>query len=340
METKNEREMQLLSKKKYSNKLETISLDDEDSDEKHDNLTKNTDRDNSEAPPEDRVKIEKSLNNDVSYIFKLILVGDTNTGKTTICNTLIGRNIKTMQYQPTIGIDFNSLVKRLYNNEKVKVQIWDTAGQEKYRSIITSYFRNISSAIITYDVTNRTSFMRVINWIQELHKFNTCRHAYYHPILLLGTKSDLNKNRKVSFDEGFQFSQANGLIFREINSFVLEGPLETGFIELLQTVYSIVESEERENLSRIPIAEPVLSLTANQSKSTANQTPNQTANTETLRIHTEPTAEIVEPNSLSLITCKGVKSMKAERNSNKINLSVNSPTKYESPKLCSKCVIC
>ena len=158
--------------------------------------------------------------------------------------------------------------------------------------------------------------------------------------MLLGTKSDLKKDRKVSFDEGFQFSQANGLIFREINSFVLEGPLETGFIELLQTVYSIVESEERENLSRIPIAEPVHSPTAKQCKSNANQAPNQTPNTETLRINAEPIATIVEPDSLSLITCKGVKSMKAVRNNNKINLSVNSPTKYESPKLCSKCVIC
>ena len=224
-------------------------------------------------------------------------------------------HLHALQYQPTIGIDFNSLVKKLHNNKKIKIQLWDTAGQEKYHSIITSYFRNICSAIVTYDITNQTSFMRVTKWINDLNRFNCCKHYYRHPILLLGTKTDLPKERKVTFDEAYQFSLKNGLIFREINSFELKGNLESGFDELLQTIYSNVDEERRHNSINIPTAEPYPS------------------HTENLTINLEPP---IAPLDRYLITCKGVKYL---QNDNQIDLSKKSPTSDESPKICSKCTI-
>ena len=265
---------------------------------------------------DDKKEERKKMRDNISYVFKVIFAGDTNTGKTTICNTIMERSIKTMQYQPTIGIDFNSLIKKLPNDKSVKVQLWDTAGQEKYRSIITSYFRNICAAIVTYDVTNKPSFMRVVNWINDLKQFNTCSHYYEHPILVLGTKSDLYKERKVTFDEGFNFSQKNGLIFREINSFVLEGQLECGFNELLQTIYSIVDNERKRNLLNIPMADPYPSYTEN------------------LTVNSQPQCPLLETEQ---ITCNGVKYLQSK---NTVVLSKKSPTSSnESPKICLKCTI-
>ena len=219
------KEMLPMKREDYKTKLDTISLLDDDEDNKKKSNKQlseeviNKDKETKLLTRKERENIEDEKNN-IAYVFKIILVGDTNTGKTTICNTLMNRKLKKMQYQPTIGIDFNSLIRKIFNDVNVKVQLWDTAGQEKYRSIITSYYRNICSAIVTYDVTNRTSFMRVISWINELNRFNTCKHDYRHPILVLGTKSDLMKDRKVSFEEAFQFADKNGLIFREVNSFI------------------------------------------------------------------------------------------------------------------------
>lgn len=310
-----EKEMISMKKQQYKSNLETISLYDDNNTEKNDS---NIDKMETKLLDEPKTKKEKQEEKELDYVFKVIFVGDTNTGKTTICNTLMNRNIKTMQYQPTIGIDFNSLVKTIYNDINVKVQMWDTAGQEKYRSIITSYFRNISSAIITYDVTNKTSFMRVINWINELDRFNSCNHDYKHPILLLATKSDLHKERKVSFDEGFNMASKYSLIFREINSFELKGPLESGFKELLESIFLIVDNEKRENIKKIPVADPYPSYSEN------------------LTINLQPESTLAMANLESeLISCKGVKCI--ENINNKRDRV--KPTE-ESPKVCSKCVIC
>jgi GTPase SAR1 family protein len=197
--------------------------------------------------------------------------------------------------------------------------MWDTAGQEKYRSIITSYFRNISSAIVTYDVTNKSSFICVLKWIKELDRFNSCKHDYKHPILLLGTKSDLNKERKVSFEEGFNIASKYGFIFREINSFTLNGPLESGFKELLETIFSNVDNEKRENINKIPFAEPYPTYTEN------------------VIINLQPESSLRMENLESvLITCKGVKCID---NNRKDKLKENLKDNSESPKVCSKCII-
>ena len=74
------------------------------------------------------------------YTFKTILLGDTGVGKTTLCNTLMRRQNPDMQYQPTIGIDFNAVIETIYNNTTVKIHLWDTAGQERFRYKSFSHF--------------------------------------------------------------------------------------------------------------------------------------------------------------------------------------------------------
>ena len=117
-----------MKKQQYKSNLETISLYDDNNTEKNDSNIDNMETKLLDEHKRNKEKLEEKLEEkEIDYVFKIIFVGDTNTGKTTICNTLMNRNIKTMQYQPTIGIDFNSLVKTIYNDINIKVQMWDTA---------------------------------------------------------------------------------------------------------------------------------------------------------------------------------------------------------------------
>lgn len=199
-----------------------------------------------------------SIDNNHKYSFKIILVGDSNTGKTTICNTLLERENPTMQYQPTIGIDLNILRTYIYNNVLIKSQLWDTAGQETYRSIINSYYRCTCGTILTYSITNLRSFNNLDRWIYDINQYNNCKHKYTHPILLLGTCKDLEKQRKVSYEQGLEFAQRySNVIFREIVSFNKNGALDDGMLEFIRLIYSLTEKSRKEEIEKIPIATPI-----------------------------------------------------------------------------------
>eukprot|EP01125_Pyxidicula_operculata_P004641 TRINITY_DN1745_c0_g1_i1.p1 TRINITY_DN1745_c0_g1~~TRINITY_DN1745_c0_g1_i1.p1 ORF type:complete len:126 (-),score=14.32 TRINITY_DN1745_c0_g1_i1:115-492(-) len=94
------------------------------------------------------------------------------------------------------------------------IQLWDTAGQERYRTIITSYYRGSQAILIVYDITNRVSFDNVTEWLNEIAK-----HASDDVLkILVGSKSDLDENRSVSYEEGQKFADSHGMPFYEISS--------------------------------------------------------------------------------------------------------------------------
>ena len=100
------------------------------------------------------------------------------------------------------------------NDRNVRVQIWDTAGQEAFRSITRSYYKSSTCAFIVYDITNKKSFQNVGNWLKE------CREMCYKDILicLVGNKIDLEDQRNVSKEEGQKFADDNGLLFFETSA--------------------------------------------------------------------------------------------------------------------------
>lgn len=203
------------------------------------------------AEPEIQPKIQPM------YLFKIILIGDTNTGKTTICNTLSGNNLPNMQYQPTIGVDFNSIMKEVFTDKFIKIHLWDTAGQEKYRSIVNSYYRNTCGMILTYDITDSKTFNNLEKWLNEVKPYNNCKHHYRHPILLLGTKKDKAKRRKVSYELASNFAREHQLYFREINALVKDVALNNGFTEFIQEIFLLSEQERISYIENIPIAKPI-----------------------------------------------------------------------------------
>ena len=98
----------------------------------------------------------------------------------------------------TIGVDFGSKTIRLDDGTNVKVQIWDTAGQESFTSITKSYYRGSICALLCYDITRRSTFDNLTRWLSDL------RDVAYNKmvVLLIGNKSDLNADREVSTEEG------------------------------------------------------------------------------------------------------------------------------------------
>ena len=181
------------------------------------------------------IPIAEPLND---FLYKGIIIGDPNTGKTTINNIYIRSELPKSYYEPTIGVDFGSKTYEI-DNSIIKLYTWDTAGQEKYKSIIRSYFRDICVIFMVYDTTRRRTFENLKYWKQEIDRFNYCNHKdIEHPILLIGTKIDLDHKRQVSTSDGSEYARLNGFHFIEINTFKCNDALDKKVREIIKFIYS------------------------------------------------------------------------------------------------------
>lgn len=145
------------------------------------------------------------------YIFKFIIVGDSAAGKSSILLRFTDNRFQS-SHDLTIGVEFATKIISKQNTV-YKLQIWDTAGQEAFRSITKSYYRGTIGCLMVYDVTNRTSFESLEFWILDLKKYcdpNTV-------ITLVGNKSDL-ADRQVSTEEGNIFAAKHGIGFFETSA--------------------------------------------------------------------------------------------------------------------------
>jgi Ras-related protein Rab-1A len=106
---------------------------------------------------------------DYEYLFKLLLIGNSGVGKSCILMRYADNSF-TENFFNTIGVDFKIKTINL-NDQVIKMQIWDTAGQDRFRTLTSSYYRGAHGIIIVYDVTNKDSFDNVRQWMQEIEKF-------------------------------------------------------------------------------------------------------------------------------------------------------------------------
>ena len=145
--------------------------------------------------------------------YKLVFLGDQSVGKTSIITRFMYDNFD-RHYQATIGIDF--LSKTMYLEDRtVRLQLWDTAGQERFRSLIPSYIRDSSVAVVVYDVSNRASFTNTAKWVEDVR----AERGNDVVICLVGNKTDLgNDKRQVSTEEGEERAKKDGLMFMECSA--------------------------------------------------------------------------------------------------------------------------
>ena len=151
------------------------------------------------------------MKNDFIF-FEDNIIGDSYVGKSNLLIRYAYGEFKE-EYQTTIGVEFGVKNERI-NDKIYRVQIWDTAGQENFKSIIKGYYKNSACAIITYDITNRQSFNNLIDWIDDCR--NLSPKTIY--IVLVGNKSDLENERKVSTEEGKELAEKYGFIFFETSA--------------------------------------------------------------------------------------------------------------------------
>ena len=170
-----------------------------------------------------------SSDQEYDYLFKLLLIGNSSVGKSSLLFRFV-ENVWDDSFVPTIGVDFvtkyifiifipiNFFIQKLktleVNGKKVKLQIWDTAGQERFKNITASYYRGGNGVLVVYDITDRESFENLNSWLIEIEK-NANKNVYK---LLIGNKCDLEDKRKVTFQEGKDFAESNGMKFMETSA--------------------------------------------------------------------------------------------------------------------------
>ena len=148
--------------------------------------------------------------------FKIIVIGDSGVGKSCLTNQAT-KHAFDEKYNATVGFEFYTFNIKL-NDKIIKLQIWDTCGQELYRSLITNFYRNSSLAIIVYAVDSKDSFENVETWLRELRTLSNPDTK----VFLIGNKIDLEKERVIKKDEGESYAKTN-----KLNKFI-EASAKTG----------------------------------------------------------------------------------------------------------------
>ena len=144
--------------------------------------------------------------------YKLIFLGDQNVGKSCILNRFMNDTF-TEEYQATIGLDFQSKNVQI-DNQDIHLLLYDTAGQEKFRSLIPMYTRDSNIILLVYEINNKDSFTHLPDWINDLTNVNKDDVIF----ALVGNKIDLEESRQVTTEEGQKFAEEHGYIFQEVSA--------------------------------------------------------------------------------------------------------------------------
>ena len=156
------------------------------------------------------------------YQFKTIIVGEPSVGKTCLIQRLVHDTFNPL-HTLTIGVELD-FMEMFIDGLNIKLQIWDTAGMEKFRSITQAYYRNSALVLIVFDLTNRNSFNEAITtWIQNVRAHSN----KFATILLVGNKKDMVAERAVTTSEVYRAAQDLDIPYAEVSCVTGEGVHET-----------------------------------------------------------------------------------------------------------------
>lgn len=170
-----------------------------------------------------------------AYLFKYIIIGDTGVGKSCLLLQFTDKRFQPV-HDLTIGVEFGARMVTI-DTKQIKLQIWDTAGQESFRSITRSYYRGAAGALLVYDITRRDTFGHLSRWLDEARQHSQSNMV----IMLIGNKSDLEHRRAVSTEEGEKFAEENGLIFMETSAKTALN-VEQAFINTADKIHDNIQS--------------------------------------------------------------------------------------------------
>ena len=190
---------------------------------------------------EEQLDASSNINNDFqnrseyTYSIKFIIVGDSSVGKSNIL-LRFSRNIFDPGHQATLGIEFaNKHV--LYNNIDYLVQVWDTAGQENFRSVTRAYYKAAAVAMVVYDITNEESFEHIKQWIKD------CKDLAPKSVqlVLIGNKIDLEDKRAIIEQRGIELAKENNMLFFETSALNGNG-VENAFNKTIEVIDQKIRS--------------------------------------------------------------------------------------------------
>ena len=164
-----------------------------------------------------KIEVQNQDPGDSDLNFKIIIIGDSYVGKSCLAIKATKGTFESL-YTPTVGFEFLTFFVKI-ENSNIKLQIWDTCGQEVYRSLIGSFYRNSSLAIIVYAIDNDSSFSSIDTWVNELKTKGNPDMA----IFLVGNKADLEDKRVITKDMASDVCDSHNI------KFFLETSARTGF---------------------------------------------------------------------------------------------------------------
>jgi small GTP-binding protein len=153
-----------------------------------------------------------SLGRKFDYSLKVVVVGDSGVGKTCLLIRFV-RDIFDEESQPTLGVEFLTKIVQT-ERHRIQLQLWDTAGQELFRSVTRGYYRGSAGALLLFDITNRESFDNMGRWLQDIRDVARADVV----TVLIGSKSDLANERQVSTDEAETFAKEHSMAYFETSA--------------------------------------------------------------------------------------------------------------------------
>ena len=173
--------------------------------------------------------------NNYSYLFKYVIVGDSSVGKSCLLLKFVDKRFR-KDHDVTIGVEFGVKYIELKDKSIIKLQIWDTAGQEYFKSITRAYYRGSIGALLVYDISNRNTFNNIVNWIHEIQTYS---HKNTH-MILIGNKSDL-QSREVSYEDGEKLALEFNMLFIETSALSSHN-VDNSFIQLSENIYDNIKN--------------------------------------------------------------------------------------------------
>ena len=173
---------------------------------------------------------------DFNYLLKYIIIGDSAVGKSNILTQYVYEKFSE-EFQSTLGVEF-AAKNTVIDNKIYRIQIWDTAGAESFRSITRAYYKNSVCAFIVYDITKRETFENVQVWLDDIK--NQCPQTVL--LVLVGNKLDLENERQISYEEGESFAQKNNMYFFETSAKTGVN-IENLFLKSVETINERIQED-------------------------------------------------------------------------------------------------
>jgi len=181
-------------------------------------------------------------------VYKVLLLGDSTVGKTCFLKKYTDKTFQDV-HMSTIGLDYRVKTMTLKSGKVVKLQIWDTAGQDRFRAITKNYYKGANGIILIYDVTSIQTYENVKNWISQIREEASPNVIIY----IAGNKIDLEEERKIKTEEGQKLAEELGLPFFETSAKTGVNINESfeDLVEKIDVVYSKLEEKTGGNKVKV-----------------------------------------------------------------------------------------